>query len=306
LIERQEQSDSFILDSTEKQRCMAALERSRALLERLADLIQETEEPSSLEQLLGLNDQLTTIIPKVEHILSTADKRVLVATTKPFAKPTLSNVSASRSLSINTAPLRRHMKVPSLDAHGPNFSITNSDDDDDDDDDDDSDAEELASAGPVSLNLNRSSIVRTGTPTLGNLGAFGLSLHGDNGHNKGSMDAQGEAWLADSCASPLEKVNKEWMAEEGEIFRKGQKLGVAEEDSELGDVDDPGSSLKQKVSKLAVQFLPHVVFISDCAILHTCQILETEVERTPHHLPEDYLLNEATEAGDLRNDTNDE
>ncbi|KAJ9103242.1 hypothetical protein QFC21_002665 [Naganishia friedmannii] len=282
LIERQEQSESFTLDSTEKQRCMAALERSRALLERLADLIQETEEPSSLEQLLGLNDQLTTIIPKVEQILSSADKRVLVATTKPFAKPTHSNVPASKSLSINTAPIRRHMKVPSLDAHGANFSITNSDDDeDDDDDDDDSDAEELASAGPVSLNLNRTSIARTGKPTLGNLGAFGLSLHNNSGHHKGNLDTQGDVWLADSCASPLEKVNKEWMAEEGEIFRKGQKLGVAEEDSELGDVDDPGSSLKQK-------------------------ILETEVERTPHHLPEDYLLNESIEVGEARNDTNDE
>ncbi|KAJ9119103.1 hypothetical protein QFC22_003594 [Naganishia vaughanmartiniae] len=279
LIERQAQSESFTLDSTEKQRCMAALERSRALLERLADLIQETEEPSSLEQLLGLNDQLTTVIPKVEHILVSADKRVLVATTKPFAKPALSNAPAARSLSINTAPIRRHMKVPSLDAHGPNFSITNSDDDDDDDD---SDAEELASAGPVSLNLNRTSIVRSGTPTLGNLGAFGLSLHNDSGHNKShNTGAQGDPWLADACASPLERVNKEWMAEEGEIFRKGQKLGVAEEDSELGDVDDPGSSLKQK-------------------------ILETEVERTPHHLPEDYLLNEATDVVDSRNDMNDE
>ncbi|KAJ9105952.1 hypothetical protein QFC19_003286 [Naganishia cerealis] len=301
LVEQQERSDTFGLDSTEKQRCLAALERSRALLERLADLIQETEEPSRLEQLLTLNDQLTTVIPKVEQILASADKRALVTITKPFAKPTPSEVPDPRSLSrLNTAPVRRrHMRVPSLDAHGPNFSITNSDDDD-------SDAEELASAAPVSLNLNQNSTTGAAAPTLGNLGAFGLSLHTDNGRNKGAhssnVDAPNASWaLADSCASPLEKVNKEWMAEEGEIFRKGQKLGVAEEDSKLGDKDDPGSSLKQKVRTPAVwldsMYISRLTFLIHC----NCQILEIEVERTPHHLPEEYLSDDIIQVVDSRN-----
>lgn len=246
LIDQQKQPDATELDSTEKQRCMGALERNRALLDRIADIIQDTEDPERLERLLSLNDQLTTQIPEMERILASTDKRLLVTTAKPFLKPPPAQASSARSLGrLNTAPVRRHMKVPSLDA-SPNFSITNSDDDD-------SDAEELHSAAPVSLKFTMPE--RPPVHIFGNLGALGYGDDTDDAEDKrvpltiSSTAAQ--AWQStDSCSSPLERVNKEWMAEEGEIFRKGQKLGVAEEDNELGDFDDPGSALKQKVMRL--------------------------------------------------------
>jgi hypothetical protein len=230
---------------------MGALERNRALLERIADIIQETDEPDRLERLLSLNDQLTTQIPEMELLLAATNKRLLVTSAKPFLRPPSSETSSSRSLGrLNTAPIRRHMKVPSLDAASPNFSITNSDDDD-------SDAEELVSAAPVSLKLALPD--RLPIQTFGNLGALGFGSNIDSAEDKRvpaniSTGTIAPSWQSlDSCSSPLERVNKEWMAEEGEIFRKGQKLGVAEEDNQLGDSDDPGSALKQKVS-----FLPCV------------------------------------------------
>lgn len=244
LLDQQRQTDAPELDSTEKQRCAGALERSRALLERIADIIQETEDPERLERLLSLNDQLTTQIPEMEQILASTNKRLFVTTAKPFIKPPPTDPSSAKPLArLNTAPMRRHMKVPSLDAASPNFSITNSDDDD-------SDAEELISAGPVSLKMK----IPQRPPSLafGNLGALGFGGNLDGAVRGASENtdpqAGGETWLSpDSCSSPLEKVNKEWMAEEGEIFRKGQKLGVADEDGELGDLEDQGSALKQKV-----------------------------------------------------------
>ena len=243
LLEKQRKTDAPELDSTEKQRCTGALERSRALLERIADIVQETDDPERLERLLSLNDQLTTQIPEMEQVLVATSKRLFVTTAKPFVRPPQTDSSPARPLTrLNTAPMRRHMKVPSFDAASPNFSITNSDDDD-------SDAEELVSAGPVSLKMKLPQ--RPPPLAFGNLGALGFGGHANGASDSGvSQITQSgtETWPpTDSCASPLEKVNKEWMAEEGEIFRKGQKLGVADEDGELGDLEVQGSALKQKV-----------------------------------------------------------
>jgi len=49
---------------------------------------------------------------------------------------------------------------------------------------------------------------------------------------------------AELGSSPVERASRAWVEEEGEIFRKGTKLGVADD----GDEEESGEQLKKEVS----------------------------------------------------------
>jgi len=108
---------------------------------------------------------------------------------------------------------RRHMRIPSHEISSPNFSIGDSDGD--------SDAEELDVGKLPSASGSKPRPGRSG---------LGLDIE------------------KESIASPVEKASRAWVEEEGEIFRKGTRLGVAEEDEVEENGDVPGELLKQEVS----------------------------------------------------------
>lgn len=213
------------LQPSEKENIIVEVEKTKALLDRIADMIQDTQDPERLERLLALNDLLIPLVADVQTALAAVPQRRRPLSTDlqaVFGDRLGDNLRPS----INTTLNRRHMRAPSLEITSPNFSIGGSDDDD-------SDAEEftpkssayparLARAAPPALKLQTTDSVKE---------ASGV----------------GEGWPSrDEVASPLERVNKEWIAEEGEVFRKGQKLGVADDD----DDQEEGFELKQKVCLL--------------------------------------------------------
>jgi protein phosphatase 1 regulatory subunit 37 len=52
---------------------------------------------------------------------------------------------------------------------------------------------------------------------------------------------------AEVGTSPVERASRAWVEEEGEIFRKGTKLGVVDDDEE-----ESGEQLKQEVSLYSI------------------------------------------------------
>ena len=172
------------------------LDRAKVLRERLVDQIQEMTDGAKLEQLLSLNDQLTSHIdasktfkPPSRLLLPSQ----IVSPETPFV-PQITNT-------IRPMHNRHHIRVPSHEISSPNFSIADSEGD--------SDAEEL-DVGKI--------------PTSA---VSGLRVE------------------RDEPTSPVEKTSRAWVEEEGEIFRKGTRLGVAEED----EVEESGEVLKQEVSR---------------------------------------------------------
>ncbi|CAD6570191.1 MAG: hypothetical protein TREMPRED_005644 [Tremellales sp. Tagirdzhanova-0007] len=107
------------------------------------------------------------------------------------------------------------MRVPSHEISSPNFSIGDSDGD--------SDAEELDVGKFQSSSSSSSRISSSRIRTATGLG----------------MDSE--------SVSPVEKTSRAWVEEEGEIFRKGTRLGVAEEDEVEEKEDVPGELLKQEI-----------------------------------------------------------
>jgi hypothetical protein len=132
-----------------------------------------------------------------------------------------------------------------MEMSSPNFSITNSDEED-------SDAEEVALATQNVTGMHTPTRVIGGRKATATLSLDGIGLaRADSPMRPREGDPVGENAVAtdiqpDSCASPLERVNRDWMAEEGEIFRKGSKLGVAEEE-EVEKMDVSGDDLKLQV-----------------------------------------------------------
>jgi hypothetical protein len=58
------------------------------------------------------------------------------------------------------------------------------------------------------------------------------------------LEAEDEAEQAlreAAISSPVERVGRAWMEEEGEVFRKGSKLGVGAEATEDDDGDGDGA-----------------------------------------------------------------
>lgn len=186
-------------EASDREKTLVEVERAKALLDRIADMVQDTEDAERLERMLALNDLLTPLIAEVTTALTAVPQR---------RRPLSSDLQTVFGDRLDTTPSRRHLRAASLELTSPNFSIADSDDD--------SDAEELAPAP-------RSYPSRIETPLKLDTAATSSST-------------------PEGSTSPLERANKDWLAEEGEIFRKGQKLGVAEEED-----DEDGSELKQRV-----------------------------------------------------------
>lgn len=223
-------------------------ERAKILRERIVDRIQEDPEAEELERLLGINDTLSATLergikfhppPRLllpSQIVQTSNE---VPRAAEQGDPGAATSSPSKPLSMAGRPpaiprvVRRHMRISSLEISSPNFSIGDSDND--------SDAEEVdvgsfeQSPPRLAGLLGPETIPVTPSGKDGDL----LSV---------SDDAGASASASSSVHSPTERASRAWVEEEGEIFRKGTRLGVAEEDEveEKGEVS--GEQLKLEVS----------------------------------------------------------
>ncbi|WWC61497.1 uncharacterized protein I303_104081 [Kwoniella dejecticola CBS 10117] len=184
-------------------------------------------------------------------------------------------------------PQRRHMRISSTEISSPNFSIGDSDND--------SDPEELdetsfTQSTPTKTPLNINTTARsTTTPTRSNLNTnSGLGLGSiptdlrapasasDTGagqekaeepeglleeqmiRTSSDQDEVEEGFLSD-LTSPTEKASRKWVEEEGEVFRKGTKLGVVDEkDDTLGEEKDKisGEELRKEILETPVARSP--------------------------------------------------
>jgi protein phosphatase 1 regulatory subunit 37 len=237
------------VDPTEQQRAVGAVEQAKALLERVGDLIQETDDPTRMERLLAANDVVTPLVIDSEVILAGSQKRKVIQLQN---KPATLGVSTSSPARTTAMPPRRHMRMPSHELSSPNFSLTNSDDDD-------SDAEELAEpnvvqqtkSAPNAAIVGSLPFVKKKPIPLNGLQLGSLNANARQGVEVGPGEQAADVdQAAEPLPSPLERVNKDWLEEEGEIFRKGFKLGVADEIEEREDKAESGNVLKQKVSSV--------------------------------------------------------
>ncbi|WVQ77942.1 hypothetical protein IAT38_000022 [Cryptococcus sp. DSM 104549] len=157
---------------------------------------------------------------------------------------------------------RRHMRGSSLEISSPNFSIGDSDND--------SDAEELdvgklgggrgavsplgemaaklAVAGQGGISPSPS----TSTNLGGGLGFGTINTTSTSQHaiEQGLMEAQADdaaAAAGEELTSPVEKASRAWVEEEGEIFRKGTKLGVMEDEEMKESEDVSGEELRKEI-----------------------------------------------------------
>jgi protein phosphatase 1 regulatory subunit 37 len=201
----------------------AAYERAKVLRERIVDRIQEDVGPEEMELLLGVNDTLATTLEKGGKFQP--PPRLLLPSQINTSLPPTFTASQEEPHQLQNQQqhqqqnralprsVRRHMRIPSLEISSPNFSIGDSDND--------SDAEELdVGAFP--------------SPSQGPVGLPGVGVDEDLLNVGGSGEVG---------TSPVERASRAWVEEEGEIFRKGTKLGVVDDDEE-----ESGEQLKQEVS----------------------------------------------------------
>lgn len=232
-------------------------ERAKVLRERIVDRVQEDPGAEELDRLLGINDVLAGILERGGKY--TPPPRLLLPSqivnadtsshaTRPMVHHRQSSNSNSNSNhnsnslargapsqngpgSGTTTPtglprsVRRHMRVPSLEISSPNFSIGDSDND--------SDAEELDVGS-----FSRSPAKPTTT------GVIGLGVEEEAELLGVAANQDSETALSHS---PVERASRAWVEEEGEIFRKGTKLGVAEEDEVEEKEEVSGEELKKEV-----------------------------------------------------------
>lgn len=236
--------------------------------------VGETES-DRLERLLSVNDELTSLLDRGVRFTPPPRVLLPSQIVNPAfgtGSNTSSNIGSGPGLTVNTSnnpatplhrSLRRHMRVTSLEISSPNFSIGDSDND--------SDAEELevvpmagvsrsGSAGSssrlaaVAGDASEQGVVIDDNPNpgLGFMPAAGPSpaphcrlqpfvTHQSGSGSVGEVDLTDELSLAmmeESYAhshSPVEKASRAWVEEEGEIFRKGTKLGVVDDEGEEGE-----------------------------------------------------------------------
>jgi protein phosphatase 1 regulatory subunit 37 len=204
----------------------AAYERAKVLRERIVDRIQEDVGPEEMEMLLGVNDTLATTLEKggkfqppprlllPSQINTSLPPTFTASQEEPHQLQNQQQQQQNRAL---PRSVRRHMRIPSLEISSPNFSIGDSDND--------SDAEELdVGAFP--------------SPSQGPVGLSGVGVDEDLLNPGGSGEVG---------TSPVERASRAWVEEEGEIFRKGTKLGVVDDDEE-----ESGEQLKQEVSLYSI------------------------------------------------------
>ncbi|KAK4687531.1 protein phosphatase 1 regulatory subunit 37, partial [Tremellales sp. Uapishka_1] len=209
------------------------LERAKALRERLVDQVQETADSTQLERLLSLNDlltsqidQSTTFTPPARLLLPS---QIVPLMNSPLRiNPTFSGV-ASPSTPNRLPQTRRHMRIPSSEISSPNFSIGDSDND--------SDAEEV-------------DVARIAAPRQISRPLIGILLDGEEREKAMSRaEKEIERSLEEGMMdvnSPVDKASRAWVEEEGEIFRKGTKLGVADEEEVEEKEDVSGEELRKE------------------------------------------------------------
>jgi len=204
----------------------AAYERAKVLRERIVDRIQEDVGPEEMELLLGVNDTLATTLekggkfqPPPRLLLPSQINTSLPPTFTASQEEPHQLQNQRQQQSQNRAlprSVRRHMRIPSLEISSPNFSIGDSDND--------SDAEEL------DVGAFPSNQAPVGLPGVG--------------VDEDLLNVGGSGEIG---TSPVERASRAWVEEEGEIFRKGTKLGVVDDDEE-----ESGEQLKQEVSLYSV------------------------------------------------------
>jgi protein phosphatase 1 regulatory subunit 37 len=223
------------------------LQRARVLRERLEEVIVVTTDGEELEKLLQLNDGLTGVLENSKGFIP--PPRLLLPS-QIVQRPQPSTPTGPSGQGANGAPSsappkflgRRHMRGHSLEIASPNFSIGDSDD---------SDAEELdvaalpASTSNSSLNGTLAGLGLGPNAGPSPQGGSGDSMDSRLAHRDVEELAEREAGL-EEAASPIGEASRAWVEEEGEIFRKGTKLGVGEDDED--DKDVSGEQLKQEVS----------------------------------------------------------
>jgi hypothetical protein len=217
------------------------IQRVRVLRERIGEILGEKDDGEGLEELLALNDGLTEILERAKGFIA-PPRLLLPSQIVPVQPPAVQTPPNGRSsvgglgMPASRVLSRRHMRGHSLEISSPNFSIGDSDGD--------SDAEELGDITGQSrddevdgLGLGEDATIR-GQQESRLTSRFG-----------GPIPKSIETLFDEAdhdVASPVEKASKAWVEEEGEIFRKGTRLGVGEDDED--DKDVPGELLKQEVS----------------------------------------------------------
>lgn len=230
------------------------VERARALTERIAETVEGTTDTQLLERLLSINDVLTSHVNESHGFKP--PPRVLLPSQIAFATPAAPVVTTSQPADLT--PRRRHLKSTSLEILSPNFSIGDSDAE--------SDAEELDSStlatppGPRVGHEPRTPEKRT-FPKIITTTASGSDSPRSN---DAAAERMVEAELAqglDLASSPVERASRKWVEEEGEIFRKGTRLGVVDDSDEESNHSDmkrdlTGEQLRQEIMETEVPRSP--------------------------------------------------
>ena len=217
------------------------LQRAKVIRERLSEIIETTTEDEALARLLSLNDEVVGVLDKAKGF-APPPRLLLPSQVVQSAPPP---PAPNSSLSTPTGPMngryasRRHMRGTSLEISSPNFSIGDSDGE--------SDAEEVdvttfpapSTAGLTPTKLREMLSAQADAEEERDSGAppgeYDVSpADGPSGEGEGEDDEVGQA-------------SKKWVEEEGEIFRKGTKLRVVDDEEE----DASGEQLKQEVSVFA-------------------------------------------------------
>lgn len=220
------------------------IERAKALTERIAEDVTTTADPEELERLLELNDMLMTHIQHGKGFMP--PPRILLPSQIAFASPAAPPVVTQAAAGLNPRG-RRHMRSQSLEISSPNFSIGDSDAE--------SDAEELdATTLAPSSNQRKGSANDTGKASKGKSEHEDIpeehehdEVDGEPAKVPDAAEAAAEQLvdheLAQGLASPVERVSRAWVSEEAEIFRKGTRLGVAQDSDSDSDGDADGDTV---------------------------------------------------------------
>ncbi|KAL1407472.1 hypothetical protein Q8F55_006905 [Vanrija albida] len=256
------------------------VERGRALTERLAETVEQTSDSEKLEKLLGLNDKLTGLVASAKGF--TPPPRILLPSQIAFAAPAAPVVTSTPT---HLTPRRRHQRNSnSLEISSPNFSIGDSDAE--------SDAEELDAQSIVPAVVSPASTPTKPKPAKKDGAAKPPPLKPTNVSNNSAPAAERENGIGSSNsssddltpaadqlvdaelnqgrdpASPVERASRKWVEEEGEIFRKGTRLGVVDGESESeSDEESAGKAQSHKPAKTGEELRQ--------------EILEAEVPRSP-------------------------
>ncbi|OCF72201.1 hypothetical protein I204_07466 [Kwoniella mangroviensis CBS 8886] len=270
-------------------------ERAKILKERLIEQIQDPSinpDGVDLERLLSLNDELENIIsngrkfnppPRLllpSQIIPTYEQSPLPQRT------TSTSASTGSPARLYPQQQRRHMRISSTEISSPNFSIGDSDNDSDPEEIDEksftsNNATPTKSTTATSSGWNRNvtpitklNLTSNSNSGLG-LGSIAIERSEDEEAEEGIFEkqeneaspstgllpvnsqadqGQDQDFLND-LTSPTEKASRAWVEEEGEIFRKGSKLGVADEgDDTLGEEkeDVSGEELRKEILETPV------------------------------------------------------